>query len=162
MVVMGRVTAPYGVRGWIKIQPFTETPGNLLGYKPWWITGLKGWEKIEIDQARLHGKFIIAKPAGCHDRDAAFVLKGREIAVPRESLPGTEAHEYYWTDLIGLHVRNLQQFDFGKVVNVFETGANDVLVVQGERERLIPFVDQVIKEVDLATGKILVDWDADF
>jgi len=159
---MGRIVAPYGVQGWVKIQPFTEAPDGLFDYEHWWISAASGWQEADIDEARIHGKAIIAKPAGCEDRDAAFALKGREIAVARKDMPVAGENEYYWSDLIGLKVSNLQQIDFGKIADVFETGANDVLVVKGERERLIPFVGQVIKEVDLAGGRMLVDWDADF
>ncbi len=162
MVVMGRIVAPYGVQGWVKIQPFTETLDSLFDYEHWWIGSPSGWREADIDEARIHGKVIIAKFVDCDGRDAAFALKGREIAVSRDDMPPAEENEYYWSDLIGLRVHNLQQADLGEIKDVFATGANDVLVVQAERERLLPFTDSVIKEVDLANGRMLVDWDADF
>lgn len=162
MVVMGRITSPYGVRGWVKIQPYTQKPDGLLGYRRWWMGSSPGWQETGVEGARVHGGVIVAKLQGCDDRDAAFALRGREIAVAREDLPVTGENEYYWTDLVGLRVWNLQGVDFGSIAELFETGANDVLVVQGERQRLIPFIDQVVREVDLAGGKMLVDWDADF
>ena len=159
---MGRIAAPYGVRGWVKIQPFTEELDGLLDYPQWWISSRTGWQLGEIEEARVHGKVLIAKFSGCDDREGAFSLKGLEVAVSREDMPETGGDEYYWSDLIGLHVRNLQQAELGEVTDVFETGANDVLVVRGERERLIPFVSLVVQNVDLALGEMLVDWDADF
>lgn len=162
MVVMGRIVAPYGVKGWVKIQPFTEALDGLFDYEQWWLGDASGWREADVEEARVHGKTLIAKFAGCEGRDAAFAMKGREIAVSRDDLPQTGDDEYYWSDLIGLSVHNLQQQDLGRVTDVFATGANDVLVVQGERERLIPFAGQVVKEVDLAAGRMLVDWDADF
>lgn len=159
---MGRIVAPYGVHGWIKIQPYTQTLDSLFDYEHWWIGDSTGWQEADIDEARIHSKVIIAKLVDCDGRDAAFALKGKEIAVSRDDMPAPAADEYYWSDLIGLRVHNLQQVVFGEISDVFATGANDVLVVQGERERLIPFTEQVVQNVDLATGHMLVDWDADF
>lgn len=159
---MGRIVAPYGVQGWVKIQPFTETLDSLFDYEHWWIGESAGWREAEVEDARVHGKVLVARFAGCCGRDAAFALKGKDIAVSRDEMPQAGENEYYWSDLIGLNVRNLQQVELGQIKDVFATGANDVLAVQGERERLIPFIGQVIKEVDLAAGKMLVDWDADF
>lgn len=111
----------------------------------------------------MHGNTLLVKLAGISDRNAALNCKGWHVAVPREALPALDENEYYHADLIGLRVVNQQQVDFGQVTDVIETGANDVLAVkQGERERLIPFIDQVVLEVDLAQQLIQVDWDADF
>ncbi|OGV72226.1 MAG: ribosome maturation factor RimM [Methylophilales bacterium RIFCSPHIGHO2_02_FULL_57_10] len=162
MVVMGRIVAPYGVHGWVKIQPFTETLDSLLDYEHWWINEAAGWREGEVEEARVHGKVLVAKFSGCDGRDAAFALRGKDVAVSRDELPQAGDGEYYWSDLIGLNVHNLQQENLGQVKEVFATGANDVLVVQNDRERLIPFTSQVVQEVDLAAGRMLVDWDADF
>ncbi len=162
MVVMGYIVAPYGVQGWVKIQPFTETLDGLFDYDRWWISGPSGWHETEVDEARIHGKVIIAKFVDCVGRDAAFALKGKEIAVSRDDMPIPAEDEYYWSDLIGLRVTNAQNVDLGEIRDIFETGANDVLVVQGERERLIPFTDQVVQNVDLLAKHMLVDWEADF
>lgn len=163
---MGRVAVPYGVKGWVKIQTFTEMLDSLLDYPEWWISGKSDWQLCDVEEVGVHGKSVIAKFAGCDDRTAAFALKGKDIAVPRDDLPEPEENEYYWSDLIGLEVQNLQQQHFGKVTEVFATGANDVLVVKGEgkesRERLIPFTAQVVQKVDLATKQMLVDWDSEF
>lgn len=162
LVVMGRVAVPYGVHGWVKIQTFTEAVDSLLDYSVWWIGAQDNWHECKVEDGKVHTNTLVARLAGCTDRDMAFALKGKQVAVPRSELPEPEADEYYWSDLIGLEVRNLQQTDFGQVEDVFATGANDVLAVRGERERLIPFIEQVVKEVDLARRLILVDWDADF
>jgi 16S rRNA processing protein RimM len=166
MVVMGRVAIPYGVQGWVKIQPFTEIIDSLLDYPEWWMSGKTDWQLCDVEEVGVHGKSVIAKFAGCNDRTAAFALKGKDIAVPRDDLPEPDEDEYYWSDLIGLEVQNLQSQDFGQVKEVFATGANDVLVVQGEgkssRERLIPFTEQVVQKVDLAAKQMLVDWDSEF
>ena len=108
------------------------------------------------------GDSVVARLAGCGDRDKAAGFRGRQIAVPREQLPKAQPNEYYWADLIGLRVVNEAEQDFGLVVRILETGANDVLVVQGERERLIPFIADVIATVDLQGGLIRVNWDAEF
>lgn len=159
---MGRIVAPYGVLGWVKIQPFTETLGSLFDYERWWISDSAGWHEAEVEEARIHGKVLVAKFSGCDGRDAAFAMRGKDIAVSRDDMPQADEGEYYWSDLIGLSVYNLQQVNLGQVKDVFATGANDVLVVQGDRERLIPFGGQVVQEVDLAAGRMIVDWDASF
>jgi len=105
----------------------------------------------------------VVRLAGCADRDQAQLLIGCEIGIRRDQLPTLQPGEYFWNDLIGLQVLNLEGEDFGQVDHLLETGANDVLVVKGERERLIPFVmKQVIVEIDLEQGRIRVDWDKDY
>ncbi len=159
---MGRITVPYGVRGWVNIQPHTEYIDGLFDYPTWWVETAQGWQAFEVEDAKIHGDHMVAKLAGIADRDEAFRLKGSTIAVPRDELPAPGEDEYYWSDLIGLEVENLQQLPLGRIDSLFETGANDVMVVKGERERLIPFIDQVVREVDLAARRMVVDWDSDF
>lgn len=162
MVVMGRIGAPFGVRGWIKVQPFTEELDGLLNF-PIWRLGQNGrWGKRKLLEGAVHGKGLIARIAGCEDRTAAEQLCGLEVAIPREALPATKENEYYWSDLTGLDVVNLQHEMLGTVDEVLETGGNDVLVVLGEYKRLLPFVPAVIREVNLAQGRIFVDWGADW
>lgn len=121
------------------------------------------WQEAIPEQGRAHGKGVVARLADCTDRDQAQRLIGYEIGIHLDQLPSLPPGEYYWKDLIGLQVVNADGDDFGKVENLLETGANDVLVVKGDRERLIPFVmKQVIVEVDLAEGRIRVDWDKEF
>jgi 16S rRNA processing protein RimM len=162
MVVMARVAGPFGVKGWVKLQVFTERVDGLLDYPVWWIGQDGGWEPVEVEQGAAHGAALVARLKGIDDREQAAVLRGREVAVPRAELPRNEEGEYYWTDLEGLRVGNLQGEALGVVTGLLETGASQVLVVQGERERLIPFVSAVVKSVDLARGELVVDWGADF
>ncbi len=163
---MGRINAPFGVKGWIKIKPFTETLDALLDYPSWQIGKGDQWRNVEVEDATLHGEFVVAKLADCNDREAAFALRGQEIAVDREELPDTEEGEYYWEDLIGLAVVNREGVELGKVSSLMETGAHDVLVVKGEKEiskkTLIPFVEVYVLKVDLAQGRIEVDWGLDY
>ena len=159
---MGRIAAPFGVQGWLKVQPFTAETKGLLGYATWWVGRDGDWHEREVTEARVQGRSVVARLAGCEDRDAAARMRGQEIAIARAQLPATQAQEFYWTDLIGLDVVNGAGQRYGQVADMLETGANDVLVVQGERERLIPFIADVIAGVDLAAGVIRVNWDADF
>lgn len=159
---MGRIAAPYGVLGWINVLPDTEYLDGLFDYPSWWVNTNTGWREFTVEDAKVHGDHLTAKLQGVNDRDQAFLLKGKQIAVPRDELPEPEEDEYYWSDLIGMRVTNLEQVELGQVKDVFATGANDVLVVQGEQERLIPFVAQVVLKVDPTEKSITVDWGADF
>jgi len=159
---MGRIAAPFGVKGWLKVQTFTAAADGLLSYRKWWIGSGSDWQERAVAEARVQGPGLVALLAGCADRDAAARLRGRQIAVPRAALPAPQQNEYYWADLIGLSVVNGAGQAFGRVARVMETGANDVLVVAGERERLIPFIADVIGGVDLEAGVVRVNWDADF
>ena len=159
---MGRIAAPFGVKGWVKVHPFTAATQNLLAYETWWIGGAGDWREIAVAEARVQGQAVAARLEGCDDRNAAAALRGNSVAVPREALPRTEGGEYYWADLIGLNVVNTAAQDFGRVTQILQTGANDVLVVEGGRERLIPFIAEVIRDVDVAAGVMRVEWDADY
>lgn len=162
MVVMGRVAAPYGVKGWIKIQPYTETPDSLTFYSSWWVDTESGWREIAVIQVRPQGKTVVAKLEGVEDRAAAQSIKGASIGLKRRQLPQAKHGQYYWADLVGLQVVNLDGAELGTVKNLFATGANDVLRVLGERERLIPFIPQVVREVNLGEGLMRVDWGLDY
>ena len=162
LVVMGRIVAPYGIKGWIKVQPFTETPHGLVDYATWQVGGEEAWQERIVESAKPHGAAVVAKLSGIDDREAAAALQGQRIAVSREGFPAPAAGEYYWADLIGLRVVNAAGEQLGTVSRLFETGANDVMVVDGDRERLLPFIGPVIRQVDLGGGVILVDWDADY
>ncbi|MDP1658905.1 MAG: ribosome maturation factor RimM [Methylotenera sp.] len=182
MVVMGRIVAPYGVFGWLKVVPDTEAFDGLFDYDTWWLGKGDDWREMVVETAKVHNDVLVVKLAGIDDRDAALACKGKQIAVPRDQLPEAEENEYYWSDLIGLRVKNKQDIDFGLIVDVFETGANDVLVVKPDtvkvevakevfakevvkdkpQERLLPFIESVVLDVDLKAKTMLVDWDADF
>ena len=164
MVIMGRIAAARGVRGWVRIQTYTEYIDGLLEYRSWWIGHEHGpWRKVEVQQCEVHNRTLSAQLPGCPDRTAAEKLKGLLIAVPRSSLPRQSKDEYYWSDLIGLAVVNEQGEQLGTVANLLETGANQVLSVRGDDgEILIPFVATAIKQVDLKNKTICVDWAADY
>jgi len=164
MVVMGKVVGAQGIQGWVKVQTFTEYLDGLLDYSTWYVGNEQEWRPLEVLEANVHGgKVLIAKLQGIVDRTAAEKCKGLLIAVPRDSLPEQPEGEYYWSDLVGLSVENLAGEKFGNVDSLLETGANDVLVVKGESgEKLIPFIDSVIKHVSLKDKTIRVDWLADY
>lgn len=160
---MGRIAAPYAIRGWIKVQPFTEYLDSLLDYPVWRLGKKTGWQEYRVLDARIHSNSLIAQLEGVNDRSQAEALQGLEIAVARGELPEAEEDEYYWDDLIGLDVVNLDGVNLGKVAGLLETGAHDVLKVEeGERQRLIPFTEPIVVEVDLKAGRIKVDWGADY
>lgn len=163
LVIVGRVSGLFGVRGWLKIFSYTEPRENIVEYSPWLLKTGDQWHKFEIESGRGHGKGVVVKFVGYDDRDAAALLIGRDIAVTREQLGEPDAGEYYWADLEGLRVVNLEGVELGVVDHLFATGANDVVVVRGERERLLPFVrGDVIRNIDLQRGVMEVDWDPDF
>ena len=162
-VILGRVSGLYGVKGWVKVYSDTGPRENILKYKPWYLRRHGEWLPYEVEQGRLQGKGIVAKLVGCDDRDQAAELLQTEIAVLREQLPRLRSGVYYWSDLVGLAVVTTEAVELGSIDHLFETGANDVLVVKGDRERLIPFIkEQVVIEVDLHAGRMVVDWDPDF
>ena len=160
--VLGSVSGLYGVRGWIKVFSHTSPKENIFNYPRWYLFRDGQWREYRLLKGRIHGKGLVASLEGVSDRDLAAELSGSEIAVPRDQLPETAADEYYWADLEGLRVVTLDGDSLGQVDYLFETGANDVMVVKGDRQHLLPFVGQVIRSVDLAAGVITVDWEADF
>ena len=162
-VVLGRISAPFGIKGWVKVQSWAEPREKIIEYRPWLLELDGRWQEWQVAEGRLHGKNLIARFEGLADRDQAAALTGANIAVRREQLPVLGPGQYYWTDLMGLEVRLADGRVLGCVSDLMATGANDVLVVKGERERLIPFIrGQVVKQVDLDAGVIRVDWDPDF
>ena len=161
-VVMGRILGPFGVRGWVKIRTFTETLDGLVAHPVWQLGTGDQWRDVSVEDTEVHSAQLVAKLKGVDDRDQAFALRGTEIAVNRDALPLLDEDEFYWADLIGLDVVNLQGEALGKVESLLETGANDVLVVRGDVERLLPYVDAIVREVSLAEGRILVDWGLDY
>jgi len=161
MIVMGRVAGPFGIRGWIKVQPFTRSVDSLLGHGAWWLGREGQWGSSKVEEGAVHGRSLIAKLEGYDDRDAAARLKGLNVALPRTALPASADGEYYWSDLIGLEVANREGTALGRVTGLMETGASQVLIVRGERERLIPFAEPVVISVEVAGGRLTVEWDAD-
>ena len=164
-ILLGRVHGAFGVRGEIKLESFTVPPSSILDYQPWTLSDARGQDStLDGVRARVSPKGLVATFPGIEDREAAEALKGVEVYVERARLPPPAAGEYYWIDLEGLRVLNLDGVDFGQVSHLFSTGANDVLVTRGaERERMIPFVvpDYVVS-VDFDARVVTVDWEADF
>ena len=168
-VVLGRVLGAFGIRGWIRIRPFTESLDGLLG-QPVWILQQRGADRIvHVAEVKPHGAFVLAQLEEIADRGEAEALRGADVTVEREQLPAADAGEYYWADLIGLTVRNVNGVELGRVTGLIAAPAHDVLRVaaagQGEeaaREQLIPFVEPILREVDIAGGRITVDWEADY
>ena len=163
LVSIGKVSGIFGVRGWIKVFSYTEVRENILTYSPWTLRKGKESKEVTVVDGRRHGKTVVAYLQGLDDRDEAAALNGWEILIHPDQLPKARKGEYYWADLIGLQVKTLQGVDFGTVKQMLETGANDVVVAVGERERLIPFLQgDTIVNIDLETGEMLVDWDPEF
>ena len=163
-ILIGQVMGAFGVRGELKIQSHTQPATALLRYQPWILRDARGGERVvEGVRGREGAKGVVAVMPGVDDRDAAEALRGTEIWVPRSALPAPKPGEYYWVDLEGLRVETVEGAPLGILDHVFATGANDVLVVRGERERMIPFVQpDVVTQVDFDAGVVTVDWDPDF
>ena len=155
---MGRVAGAYGVRGWVKVAPERGAAEGLAAAGEWWI----GDEPYEVRGARRHGAAVLGKPSGIETREHAAALKGRVVALRRESLPQPGEGRYYLADLLGLAVVNEQGEALGEVRRVFSNGAQDVIEVHGERTRLIPWVAAVVKEVNLSERRVRVEWGADW
>jgi len=161
-VLLGRVTGLFGVQGWVKVFSFTRPREAILDYDSWFLSQDGEGQRVKVVEGKQHSKTVIVRLDGVHDRDQAAALIGKDIAISRDDLPKTEAGSYYWADLEGMQVLHRDGTELGEVAYLMETGANDVLVTKGERERLIPFIaDQVILDVDLAKGIITVDWEWD-
>ncbi len=152
-----------GIEGWLKIHSYTRNRADIFEYGYWLVGPEERPRRYELESGRVQGRGgLVAKLAGLDDRDAAVAEVGSLIQVSPEQLPALDDGEYFWHQLTGLVVENLDGKPLGTVDYLFETGANDVLVVAGERERLIPYIPGVIREVDLEAGRMRVDWDEDF
>jgi 16S rRNA processing protein RimM len=161
IAVVGRVQGAFGVKGWVRIQSYTEPPENLLAYGPWLLASSGRWEPCAHHGARAHGDGFVAALEGVADRDAAQALRGTLIAVPEEALPPPATDEFYWRDLAGLAVCDEGGAVLGRVKELMATGANDVLVItlRSGKEALVAFDRRYVLEVDLAAGRIVVDWE---
>lgn len=168
LVVLGKITSVHGVRGEVKVYSFTDPIDNLLDYQHWTLKRDAEVRQMELVSGRLQGKVLVAKLKGLDDREVARTYAGFEICVPREQLPDLEDGEFYWYQLVGLKVIDMQGQLLGRLDHLLETGANDVMVVKpcagslDDRERLLPYTEQCVQGIDLAAGEMRVDWDADF
>ncbi len=165
-IVLGNLGPSYGIRGWLRVFSSTEDAESIFDYQPWFIRRVSG-SKSSWKAGSTTIRHMIIKLKGVDDRDAANLLTNCEIVVDSSQLPQLEEGDYYWKDLMGCQVVTTEGYDLGKVVDMMETGSNDVLVIKanlkdafGIKERLVPFLDgQVIKKVDLTTRSIEVDSD---
>lgn len=162
-ILLGRVVGLFGVRGELKLESYTDPRDAIFRYQPWTLRSGAGEHPAAGVTGRDNGRNVIARFPGIADRDRAQALIGAEIWVSRSALPPPGPGEYYWVDLEGLAVSTVEGVELGTVSHLFATGANDVMVVRGERERMVPFViGDYVKSVDLEAGRIVVDWDPEF
>ncbi len=161
IVQIGHVSGVHGIKGWVKIFSLTEPREAIFEYQPWLLGD--SLNKVRIRQGKKHGKHLIALLEEVDDREQAEGLVKQSISVGRDQFPVLPDDEFYWTDLEGLAVRLQDGTELGTIDGMLATGANDVMVVRGEKERLIPFVPgQYVKQVTLEGGFIIVDWDPEF
>lgn len=174
-ILLGHVTGVVGLQGWVKVHSDTNPRDNITGYKHWWLKQSDHWKQWKVTSGRPQGKTIVAKLEGVSTPEEAAVLIGSTIAVDRAEMPALASGEYYWADLTGMLVRTIDGIEIGPVVRLFETGANDVVIVSDQRpdysdndsdgkaEILVPWVvPDVVTEVDMENRIITVDWDPDF
>ena len=166
-IVLGHITGLYGVQGWVKVFSHTEPRAGITEYNPLYLATTPGtsdnWQAFQVAAGRAQGKGVVIKFSGIDDRDTAADLLNQQIAIKREQLPALAQDDFYWADLEGLRVVAVDGTTLGIVDHLFATGANDVVVVKGEREHLIPFLrNTVINNIDLAAGVMTVDWDPEF
>ncbi len=162
-ISVGRVGAPYGLEGAVKIVSFTEHPEDIFDYDPWYINKGEQWIEMTLEGEAVHGKYLVAQFVGCEERDDAQQWTNCEIAIKRSQLPEPPEGKHYWSDLEGLTVKTVEDLMLGEIEEVMDTGANPVLVIQGEKRHLVPYLpEQVVKEVNLAANYVIVDWDSDF
>ena len=188
LITVAQVGAVVGVKGELKLHVFAEDPRSVMRYQRWYIQAKKkqflsqsrintvhrartegaaadlsgSWHLLEDVEIRVHGGGFLIRIDGCQDRDLAKRYTHALLAVEREALPALNKGEYYWVDLEGLCVLTTERVKLGIVDHLFSTGANDVLVIKGEKERLLPYIADVVKSVDLAKGEMIVDWDLEF
>lgn len=162
VVVLGRIGAPWGVRGWVRINSWTDPREAILDYRDCLLKREGAWQPARLASGKPQGRSLVGQFDGMDDRDAASAWRGADIGVRRSAMPDPEAGRWYWSDLEGLTVRHRDGRELGRVAYLLATGEHDVLVVQGEREVLIPFVHgKYVLDVDLAGGRIDVDWEWD-
>ncbi len=162
LICVGHILGAQGLKGWVRVFSNTSPRENIVSYGPWYVEQGNEIEVMSVT-GRLQGKNVVARLEGVDDRTRADELTGCRIFIKPEQLPRLDAGEYYWSDLVGLSVETLEGDPLGEVASMMETGADDVMVLKGERERLIPFVmDQIVREVDLVNRRLVVDWSPEY
>jgi len=155
-VTLGRVAGAYGVRGWLRVA--VDDPADLQTQRQWWVGGAE----YAVEQTKLHSGALLAKLQGIDDRTQAEAVKGATVALPHSVLPALEPGRFYWADLVGLEVVNEAGIALGRVRALFSNGAHDVMELEGKPARLLPWIPSVIRAVDLAHGRIEVQWGVDW
>lgn len=159
-VIVGTVGSPFGIKGWLKINSYTEINKNILDYDPWYIEEGKNWKSIQRTDGKVHGKGIIVHLEGCDTPEEARLLTGKNIAIEQSQLPALKENEYYWKDLEGLTVINEDGEELGKIIYLIATGTNDVLVVKGTKEHAIPYLfNETVLKIDLDKRVMQVKWE---
>lgn len=162
-VPMGRVVAPWGVKGWVKVEPYSDERDSLCGFPNWLLEKRGKLQPVAVAECKVHGAHVVARFEGCDDRDQAEAWRGAQVMLRRGELPPPEPNEVYQADLIGLTVLGANGERLGRIVEILENPGNPVLRVAGEdRERLVPFVPQVIRAVDVEGGVVELEWGADW
>lgn len=162
-IIVGRFGRPHGVKGVITVISFTEPRDNILRYSPWYVSINKNWQPVKLVRVEMNNKSILAQIDGYDDREQVAELTNIEIAIKPEQLPALKPGEYYWHQLVGKKVVNSQGITLGIVKEIMPTGSNDVLVVEGEKRYLVPYLpEQFNVQVNEQEGVITVDWDTDF
>jgi 16S rRNA processing protein RimM len=162
LICVGHILGAQGLKGWVRVFSHTSPRENIVKYSPWWVEQGDEYEVFEVE-GRQQGRHVLARLEGIEDRNAAEALIGHRLFIRQQQLPGLEADEYYWADLIGMTVETLRAEPLGTVAAMMETGADDVMVLEGDRERLIPFVlDDIVREVDLGKRRMVVDWSPEY
>lgn len=161
-VLVGKVSGCFGVKGWLKIFSYCDPRENITTYKSW-IVGGKVFDSVE---SKRNGKLIVAKLKGVDDKDTAMTLIGQSVEIREDQLEQLRCDQFYWRDLVGLEVTNTKGIAFGKITNLLETGANDVIIIKGERERLVPYITdtnsgKTVIDIDLDKKTMIVEWHED-
>ncbi|WP_199739108.1 ribosome maturation factor RimM [Herminiimonas sp. KBW02] len=173
LVLVGYISGAYGLNGWVRVRPYSADADALLTAKTWWLDKPE-FHDVEMMQSKIHTGDVVAKLMGVAGRDAAEALKGATVQIPRSHFPALSDNEFYWVDLIGLEVENLQGEHLGQVSDMMDNGAHPILRVAvpqsaeaadskaASQELLIPFVEQFVITVDRTAKKITVDWGLDY
>ena len=161
-VIVGRLGAAFGVRGQLKVNSYTDPITNILDYPHWQVQHQGTWQPLPLESKKKQGNTIVIKMKGIDDRDIAKAYTNDLIGIEHTDLPPAPAGEYYWSDLEGCTVHNTEKVVLGTIVEMRDTGANDIMVIEGERRHLIPFIPDILQSVDLDQQLIIVDWDDDF
>ncbi len=163
VVTVGRVGKTHGLKGWLRLYSYTEPLDNLLSYQPWLLKKGNDWEPANVEDKQMRGQQLLVKFAGFDVPETARALTNSYIGVTRQTLPELPDGEYYWIDLQGLTVVNTTGIELGKMDHIFDTGANPVMVVEGDKQLLIPYVhDHYVLDIDIDKQLIRVDWELDY